>query len=266
MRAIVVLILLFLATPSWAGTFAIDVSKLSQTVNKTSNKTIKVVVWIWPKSTTISQATLTVVGGKSQEENSGTGTTYNLAGPGVTLVTHVPEINKQVRGSYSSPYETTNATITIPPGATSTYFTITPINNKCPSLDQVLKIYLSNPSAGNKVIANNLIFIKIFDDTIPLWNGVRNIVSVLDPNLNWDSKAPFNRSISKAAKGDGVTDDTAAIQEVVDWVYAHGGGVVYFPGAHTATATTAIVRPINRFKPSSGLDSMPWELSLRGAE
>jgi hypothetical protein len=41
------------------------------------------------------------------------------------------------------------------------------------------------------------------------------------------------------AQGDGVTDDTAAIQKSVDWVYAKGGGVILFP------AGTYIVTSVN---------------------
>jgi hypothetical protein len=269
------LLFLFSLSPAWAGTLAIDVSKLSQTVNKIFTKPIKFNIWLYPKSTAITQAKLNIVGGKSQEENFGTGTNYILGGPGVTLVTHPVGSNPQTtRGSYTTTSEFTTATITIPPGAYSTSFTITPVNNKVPSMDQVLKIYLSDPSEGNKIVSNNLVSVKIYDDTIPGWNNVRNIVSVVDPNINFDNKAPFDRGIALSAKGDGVTDDTAAIQGVVDWVYAHGGGIVFFPGAHVTTTSPAvpptIVRPINRNMPSiyanfkSALPAdQPWELSLK---
>ncbi|MDI6852074.1 MAG: glycosyl hydrolase family 28-related protein [Deltaproteobacteria bacterium] len=39
------------------------------------------------------------------------------------------------------------------------------------------------------------------------------------------------------AKGDGVTDDTAAIQKAVDWVFAQGGGKISFPpGTYIVTS------------------------------
>lgn len=39
------------------------------------------------------------------------------------------------------------------------------------------------------------------------------------------------------AKGDGVTDDTHAIQSLLDYVMDHGGGTVYFPNGHYRLAT-----------------------------
>ena len=50
------------------------------------------------------------------------------------------------------------------------------------------------------------------------------------PKLSGDVKA-------FGAKGDGVTDDTAAIQKAVDLVYARGGGMIFFPpGTYLVTS------------------------------
>lgn len=58
----------------------------------------------------------------------------------------------------------------------------------------------------------------------------RNFVSVKD--------APFN------AKGDGVTNDTSAIQAAIDFVYANGGGLVYVPAGIYIVSQTALTLPV----------------------
>lgn len=49
------------------------------------------------------------------------------------------------------------------------------------------------------------------------------------------------KDIRFGAKGDGVADDTVAIQKAVNWVYANGGGVIVFP-VGTYMVTTVNIR------------------------
>ena len=45
----------------------------------------------------------------------------------------------------------------------------------------------------------------------------------------------------KNAAGDGVADDTAALQGILTWVQAHGGGTIYFPpGTYEISSTLKI--------------------------
>lgn len=45
-----------------------------------------------------------------------------------------------------------------------------------------------------------------------------------------------------AAKGDGVTDDTAAIKAIIDYVFAAGGGVVFFPPGTYKLMSSLIIK------------------------
>jgi hypothetical protein len=61
---------------------------------------------------------------------------------------------------------------------------------------------------------------------------VSGIVDPLGLNAAWTSQIPWDRSINVkdiGAKGDGVTDDSEAIQRAVDKAATAGGGVVYLP-------------------------------------
>lgn len=51
----------------------------------------------------------------------------------------------------------------------------------------------------------------------------------------------YNVQINGTAKGDGVTDDTGALQTAIDTVAANGGGVVYFPAGTYLTHAPLVV-------------------------
>jgi Pectate lyase superfamily protein len=51
----------------------------------------------------------------------------------------------------------------------------------------------------------------------------------------------YNVQVNGGAKGDGVTDDTEALQSSIDTVAAGGGGVVYFPAGKYSTKAPLVV-------------------------
>jgi hypothetical protein len=51
----------------------------------------------------------------------------------------------------------------------------------------------------------------------------------------------YNVQVNGGAKGDGVTDDTSALQTSIDTVAAAGGGVVYFPAGKYVTSAPLVV-------------------------
>lgn len=53
----------------------------------------------------------------------------------------------------------------------------------------------------------------------------------------------FPRVPMIGAKGDGVTDDTVAIQSAIDTVYTDGGGIVYIPKGVYIVSSTIMVKP-----------------------
>jgi hypothetical protein len=109
------------------------------------------------------------------------------------------------------------------------------INNPVYSTDLDFTVALSNPQ-GCSIGTFETHTVTIFDDTIPTTDGYRNIVNIADPNKDFDSGAVYVRGLT-GASGDGTTDDTAAIQEVVDWVYDRSGGVILFPqGTYIVTS------------------------------
>lgn len=72
------------------------------------------------------------------------------------------------------------------------------------------------------------------------------ILFISSPNAIGQDKKGFVQSISVKdkwfeAKGDGIADDTAAIQKAVDFVYKRGGGVINFP-AGTYLVTSVNIR------------------------
>ena len=224
--------LLILIVPSWAATFAITPKQYSAT--KTSGTVFTIPVLLSSKQTSTATVMLAIKGGKSQAENVGIGQNYELGGD----ITNVVHPNWE--------YEFSGGLVTFKPGETKKNVTIKIVPDKGYSIDRPIKVRLANPSTGHRILKNDYVVITVIDDTIPKFNGVRNIVSVLTPNLDWDTKNIFDRGITKVACGDGVTDDTAAIQGVIDWLYAHGGGICYFPGnaskspIHTATISSPL--------------------------
>lgn len=223
---IATILILSFTTSAIPATFAIMPKQY--TVNKTSGAVITIPILLSQKQTSAASVMVAVKGGKSQCENVGTSQDYELGG----------SISNMVHPNWE--YEFSGGLVTFNPGETKKNVTLKIIGNKVQSVDKNLQVRLANPSAGHRILNNDYVVnIKVFDNTIPLWNGVRNIVCVLTPNLNFDTKEIFNRGIQKVACGDGVTDDSAAIQEVIDWVYAHGGGVVYFPGPRTLLASAS---------------------------
>lgn len=212
--------LMITALPSWAATFAIDVKALKQTTFESFTEILYIPVWLSQKQTSLAYVTLAIDGAKTQAENFGTGMNLQVYGDGIG-------------GPLKDGYEKSFVVVTFKPGETKKVVSVAIVNNGVMEIDRKVSFTLKDPSTGHRVVLNNVATIKIVDDTIPRVNGVRNIVDVVWPNKDFDTGADFDRGL-KGARGDGVTDDTAAIQGVVDWLYAHGGGVCYFPGAHTA--------------------------------
>lgn len=230
--------LLVLTATSWAATFAITPKQYSAT--KTSGAVFTIPILLSSKQTSTATVMIAIKGGKSQAENVGIGQNYELGGD----ITNVVHPNWE--------YEFSGGLVTFKPGETKKNVTIKIVPDKAFTVDRPIKVRLANPSTGHRILKNDYVIITVIDDTIPKFNGVRNIVSVLTPNLDWDTKNIFDRGITKVACGDGVTDDTAAIQGVIDWLAAHGGGIIFFPGPRNVLTDTKAIRSVVSWTGSQG--------------
>lgn len=72
-------------------------------------------------------------------------------------------------------------------------------------------------------------------------------------NLNVDIVFPPQASGLPGAKGDGVTDDSAAINAIIAWVSAQGGGTVVVPHGYTFIFTSIKVKTKVRFFSNGGI-------------
>ncbi|GAB4365097.1 MAG: hypothetical protein Kow00121_01380 [Elainellaceae cyanobacterium] len=75
---------------------------------------------------------------------------------------------------------------------------------------------------------------------VVLETSVVTSLSTPDPHPSSEtSRLEFNIVTDFGAKGDGITDDTEAIQQAIDRVYQHGGGTIVFPpGTYVVTSVT----------------------------
>ena len=113
-----------------------------------------------------------------------------------------------------------NGVIEFAPGATSRTIAIALQDDSINEADETVVLRLTDPQGVTlgEMAEHTL---TIVDDDRP------TLVSVLD----------------RGAKGDGVTDDTAAVQTAVDEVFAQGGGVVLFPAGRTYVIRSVKIYP-----------------------
>ena len=121
-------------------------------------------------------------------------------------------------------YEPLKGTLTFSPGETEKNITLSITNDTINETDESFNILLSNPQNANLGMTTKHTYTIQDDDRAAL-------INIKD--------APYN------AKGDGSTDDTAAIQAAVNAAYAAGGGgtgrgaVVVFPEGVYVTSSIA---------------------------
>jgi len=109
---------------------------------------------------------------------------------------------------YGVEYKMTSGTLIFQPGTTVNKIPIAIYDTGINQLDGTIIVTLSHPV--NAQLGGDS------TETYTITDGDRKVlVSVKDPLFD--------------AKGDGVTDDTFAIQKAVDYTYANGGGVIIFP-------------------------------------
>jgi pectate lyase-like protein len=76
---------------------------------------------------------------------------------------------------------------------------------------------------------------------LSLWPGMSMGQTTFNDDAFFKSGRPWFDVMAFGAKNDGVTDDTAAIQAAITAACAtNTGGVIFFPGGHTATASYLI--------------------------
>ncbi|WP_414585244.1 Calx-beta domain-containing protein [Scytonema sp. PCC 10023] len=117
------------------------------------------------------------------------------------------------RGS-GQDYTLAQGTLTFEPGTVTKNLSISIVDDDINEADENIEIKLLNPK--NAILdAKNLHSLEILD------NDRQSIVSARD----------------FGATGDGITDDTKAIQAAIDTVYNQGGGVILFPpGVYIVTS------------------------------
>ncbi len=126
-------------------------------------------------------------------------------------------INKtenQIEASSEQDYIISQGTLNFPPGTMTTNITVPMINtfNDEAKKDLEIKLVNANNASLSSDILHNMQILNY---------PVNNIVSVK----------------KFGAKGDGVTDDTRAIQRAIDKLYQQGGGVLLFPeGVYIVTS------------------------------
>ena len=112
-------------------------------------------------------------------------------------------------------YALTHGTLTFKPGITTKNIFISIVNDSINEADETIKVTLSNPS--NAIMGTNTSHTYTIID-----NDRKSIVDV---------KKDFG------AAGDGITNDTTAIQKAINATYNRGGGVILFPpGVYIVTS------------------------------
>lgn len=112
-------------------------------------------------------------------------------------------------------YNLEQGTLTFEPGITTKNIPISIVNDSINEADETIKVTLSNPS--NAILGANTLHTYTIVD-----NDRKSIVDV---------KRDFG------AAGDGITDDTNAIQKAINTTYGRGGGVILFPpGVYIVTS------------------------------
>lgn len=104
-------------------------------------------------------------------------------------------------------YNLARGTLTFQPGVTTKNIPVSILNDSINEADETIKVTLSNPKSA--ILGSNSSHTYTIVD-----NDRKSIVDV---------KKDFG------AVGNGITDDTAAIQKAINTTYNRGGGVILFP-------------------------------------
>lgn len=112
-------------------------------------------------------------------------------------------------------YTLTQGTLTFAPGSLTQTISLSIIDDSIQEADETIEIKLLNPQ--NVILGKNSL----------------HTITILDN----DRGTIFDVVKNFGAAGDGITDDTRAIQTAIDSVYQQGGGVIIFPpGVYIVTS------------------------------